>query len=480
MSEFKVEMFEDGGEVEVDFEQYQPMPGGSGGGTNDYNALANKPKINGVELAGDKTGEELGILGQSGPQGEKGEKGDPGEKGDSGPQGEQGPAGSQGEKGNKGDPGDTGPQGPQGPQGIPGEQGSQGERGLQGIPGEKGEPGETGPAGADGKDGTGVTILGGYDTYSELLAEHPAASPGDAYLVSGDMYVWTGYWNNVGRIQGPQGETGPHGPKGDTGEQGEPGIAGSQGEKGDPGESGPRGEKGDKGDVGLQGIQGPKGEQGDPGIQGPKGEQGEQGLQGDRGPQGDPGPKGEQGEKGEKGDKGDPGPQGPPGSGDIDGCSCEGTGSIVKHNYSVHWVSYYYDENDPTASYVKGYIYNEDIGDFECPENCLIAKTYMSEDKIWNISGAGSVSFEELNLEVYVGTIASIINFDYPMTLSVALSDTGAVVLMGDSITYCLDLVFQLESYGLSVDWKAFANIIVLGISFYCTSNDIEEVNHDE
>ena len=33
----------------------------SGGGTSNYNNLANKPQINGVELVGNKTAEELGI-----------------------------------------------------------------------------------------------------------------------------------------------------------------------------------------------------------------------------------------------------------------------------------------------------------------------------------------------------------------------------------------------------------------------------------
>lgn len=37
--------------------------GGGGGGTTNYNMLLNKPKINGVELRGDKTLEELGISG---------------------------------------------------------------------------------------------------------------------------------------------------------------------------------------------------------------------------------------------------------------------------------------------------------------------------------------------------------------------------------------------------------------------------------
>lgn len=35
--------------------------GGGGGGTTNYNQLSNKPKINGVELSGDKTANDLGI-----------------------------------------------------------------------------------------------------------------------------------------------------------------------------------------------------------------------------------------------------------------------------------------------------------------------------------------------------------------------------------------------------------------------------------
>lgn len=36
--------------------------GGSGGTATDYEILRNHPRINGVELIGDKTGEELGLL----------------------------------------------------------------------------------------------------------------------------------------------------------------------------------------------------------------------------------------------------------------------------------------------------------------------------------------------------------------------------------------------------------------------------------
>lgn len=40
--------------------------GGGGGGTTNYNELSNKPKINGVELSGNKTSEELHITGGGG------------------------------------------------------------------------------------------------------------------------------------------------------------------------------------------------------------------------------------------------------------------------------------------------------------------------------------------------------------------------------------------------------------------------------
>jgi hypothetical protein len=35
--------------------------GGGSGGTTNYNALSNKPKVNGVTLSGDKSLEDLGI-----------------------------------------------------------------------------------------------------------------------------------------------------------------------------------------------------------------------------------------------------------------------------------------------------------------------------------------------------------------------------------------------------------------------------------
>lgn len=122
--------------------------------------------------------------------------------------------------------------------------------------------GAEGKQGIQGKDGTGVNILGSYPGYAELLAAHPAGSLGEAYLVEGNLYVWsanTGAWDNVGTIQGPKGDEGP------------------------------RGIEGPKGDTGAQGSQGPKGDKGDTGAQGAKGEKGETGA---AGPMGEPGPAG--------------------------------------------------------------------------------------------------------------------------------------------------------------------------------------------
>lgn len=92
--------------------------------------------------------------------------------------------------------------------------------------------GPQGPQGEAGKDGTGVNILGSYDDLGALQEAHPTGDPGDAYLIDGDLYVWSSNesaWKNVGSIEGPQGERGPQGPKGETG------AAGAQGPQGPAG-----------------------------------------------------------------------------------------------------------------------------------------------------------------------------------------------------------------------------------------------------
>ena len=175
-----------------------------------------------------------------------------GEQGPTGPRGKQGPAGPQGE------------QGPTGPQG---EQGLTGPHGEQGIQGPIGPEGPEGPQGPKGDDGNSFTVVGIYPTLDELKQAHPTADAGSAYAVGtaddNTVYIYstdTNNWENIGKIQGPQGIQGPAGPQGEqgpTGPQGEQGLTGPQGEQGIQGPAGPQGE---------QGIQGPAGPAGDPGT----------------------------------------------------------------------------------------------------------------------------------------------------------------------------------------------------------------------
>ena len=62
-----------------------------------------------------------------------------------------------------------------------------------------------------GKDGTSVNIRGNYDTFDALKSAHPTGNIGDAYLINGDLYVWSSddlSWVDVGNIQGPEGKPG--------------------------------------------------------------------------------------------------------------------------------------------------------------------------------------------------------------------------------------------------------------------------------
>lgn len=60
--------------------------------------------------------------------------------------------------------------------------------------------------GTDGADGTSVKILGSFTSTSQLPTS--GNNPGDGYLIDGDLWVWDGSkFNNVGKIQGPAGES---------------------------------------------------------------------------------------------------------------------------------------------------------------------------------------------------------------------------------------------------------------------------------
>lgn len=200
----------------------------------------------------------ISLKGEKGETGPKGDKGNTGEKGDTG---ERGPQGLQGERGLQGIQGEQGEQGIQGPVGPKGEKGDQGERGPQGP------QGQIGPQGPKGDTGSGLNIKGELDSESQLPQEGVS---GDAWLISGNLYVYVGEngnvesnpkWSNVGSIQGPAGPQGSVGPKGEQGEpgpKGEPGadgIPGAQGPKGDPGEKGEKGDPGSDASVTKQNVE---------------------------------------------------------------------------------------------------------------------------------------------------------------------------------------------------------------------------------
>lgn len=167
----------------------------------------------------------------------------------------KGEKGETGPKGDKGDTGEKGATGERGPQGL------QGERGLQGVQGEKGEQGIQGPVGPKGDTGSGLNLKGELDSESQLPQEGVS---GDAWLISGNLYVYVGEngnvvsnpkWSNIGSIQGPAGPQGPVGPKGEQGEPGADGAPGAQGPKGDPGQKGEKGDPGSDASVTKQNVE---------------------------------------------------------------------------------------------------------------------------------------------------------------------------------------------------------------------------------
>lgn len=163
-----------------------------------------------------------------------------------------------GQVGPKGDPGTPGAEGPQGPSGeaavisaatvstLPAGAeatvtmgGTSSNRTFNfGVP--QGAQGIPGPAGADG---TSVQIRG---TLPGIGSLPESGAPGDAWMISGNLWVWTGSdWENVGPIQGPKGDPGADGAQGPRGEKGVDGA---------PGDQGPQGVQGPKGDRGSDGV----------------------------------------------------------------------------------------------------------------------------------------------------------------------------------------------------------------------------------
>lgn len=98
--------------------------------------------------------------------------------------------------------------------------GSAGPPGPPGPEGPAGPPGATGSPGLKGDQGEGVHIVDVLDNPGELPT--PGVE-GDAYLISGDLWVWSESnieWSNAGSVLGPKGDPGEQGPPGDPGPPG--------------------------------------------------------------------------------------------------------------------------------------------------------------------------------------------------------------------------------------------------------------------
>lgn len=66
--------------------------------------------------------------------------------------------------------------------------------------------------GSKGADGTSITIK---DTLSDTSKLPATGTEGDAYIINGDLYVWSGSkWENVGQIKGEKGDKGDDGSAG--------------------------------------------------------------------------------------------------------------------------------------------------------------------------------------------------------------------------------------------------------------------------
>jgi len=148
-----------------------------------------------------------------------------------------------GDKGDKGDQGITGVQGNTGTDGKSAydvwlSQGNSGTvqdffialEGQQGVQGQK------------GMQGTGIHFENSYATKADMIAANPNPAIGDTHLVTatGDMWTWDNptpphdpagaIWNDIGHVQGPQGNAGVQGIGGPPGHDGQPGVDGKDGD----------------------------------------------------------------------------------------------------------------------------------------------------------------------------------------------------------------------------------------------------------
>lgn len=156
-------------------------------------------------------------------------------------------------------------------------EGIRGGQGEKGDTGAVGPPGPEGPQGPQGETGKGLVIQGTLAAAGDIPT---VGTPGEAYLIQGNLWIWSvleALWINLGPLQGVKGDTGDPGPIGPEGPQGLQGPEGPMGPPGPTGAPGPKGYPGDQGPIGPQGL---KGDPGDTGPEGPAGPVGAEGPAG--------------------------------------------------------------------------------------------------------------------------------------------------------------------------------------------------------
>ena len=128
-----------------------------------------------------------------------------------------------------------------------------------------------GVRGPKGDKGDSLKILGSYESYEELVENHPTGVVGDCYLINGILYFWNdekGIWDEASKIIGPTGpsekikientitgdaESNANVIDNFDGATHNLSFLIPKGRNGDKGDVGPTGPKGDKGDIGPAG-----------------------------------------------------------------------------------------------------------------------------------------------------------------------------------------------------------------------------------
>jgi hypothetical protein len=158
---------------------------------------------------------------------------------------------------------------------------------MEPVPGPQGDAGPLGDRGARGQRGERGYAIADASIIDDVL---------HLTLDDDENRVFA-----VGKVVGPQGETGARGLTGESGENGVDGAAGREGMQGTTGGKGGAGIDGAPGADGINGIDGVNGATGENGLDGAPGADGADGIDGKAGQDGTDGVQGEQGLEGSAG-----------------------------------------------------------------------------------------------------------------------------------------------------------------------------------